>query len=181
MLEYGLDCQSRNSKSCVVNDGSLSDEVLRVAIGYRGTRSKLFRFLFRSKRWPEQWRRRTSPGSSRTNDRVHFSKYFQQRDNIHTELSFSLCISTLVKKTNWVTYQSYSSFQSCPSVSGNLGKCEGGTGWNANIVEWWPQTFPESSWDVRSRGVKTRVQSTRFQRFDCETKTWGVCVITNVV
>jgi hypothetical protein len=37
--EYGLDCQSRHSKSCVVNDGSLSTEVLRVVIGYQGTRS----------------------------------------------------------------------------------------------------------------------------------------------
>ena len=50
MSEYGLDCQSRHNKSCVVNDGSLSTEVLRVVIGYRSTRSKLFRFLFRSKR-----------------------------------------------------------------------------------------------------------------------------------
>jgi len=32
MSEYGLDCQSRHSKSCVVNDGSLSGEVLRVTI-----------------------------------------------------------------------------------------------------------------------------------------------------
>ena len=32
MPEYGLDCQSRRSKSCVVNDGSLSTEVLRVTI-----------------------------------------------------------------------------------------------------------------------------------------------------
>ncbi len=43
MLEYGLDCQSRRNKSCVVNDGLLSTEVLRVAIGYRGTTNKLFR------------------------------------------------------------------------------------------------------------------------------------------
>ena len=50
MSEYGLDCQSRHSKSCVVNDGSLSTEVLRVTVGYRGTRSKTFRFMFRSKR-----------------------------------------------------------------------------------------------------------------------------------
>jgi hypothetical protein len=42
MPEYGLDWQSRRSKSCVVNDGALSTEVLRVAIGYRSTRSKLF-------------------------------------------------------------------------------------------------------------------------------------------
>jgi hypothetical protein len=48
MSEYGLDCQSRRSKSCVVNDGALSTEVLR-AVGYWGTRSKVFRFLFRSK------------------------------------------------------------------------------------------------------------------------------------
>jgi hypothetical protein len=58
--EYRLDCQSRHSKSCVVNDGSLSTEVLRVTIlplvlvfsiynkqqkpfGYRGVRSKLSR------------------------------------------------------------------------------------------------------------------------------------------
>jgi hypothetical protein len=34
MPEYGLDCQSRRSKSCVVNNGRLSTEVLRVAIGY---------------------------------------------------------------------------------------------------------------------------------------------------
>ncbi len=32
MPEYGLDCQSRRSKSCVVNDGSLSTAVLRVGI-----------------------------------------------------------------------------------------------------------------------------------------------------
>jgi hypothetical protein len=30
--EYGLDCQSRRSKSCVVKDGSLSTVVLRVGI-----------------------------------------------------------------------------------------------------------------------------------------------------
>ena len=44
MSEYGLDCHSRRSKSCVVNDGSLSTEVLRVAVGYRGTRSKILAF-----------------------------------------------------------------------------------------------------------------------------------------
>ncbi len=48
MSEYGLDYQSRHSKSCVVNDGSLSTEVLKVVVGYRGTRSKI-RFMFRSK------------------------------------------------------------------------------------------------------------------------------------
>ena len=52
MPEYGLDCQSRHSKSYIVNDWSMSTEVLRV-IGYRSTRSKLFRFLFRSKEWSE--------------------------------------------------------------------------------------------------------------------------------
>jgi hypothetical protein len=31
LSEYGLDCQSRGSKSCVVNDGALSTEVLGVA------------------------------------------------------------------------------------------------------------------------------------------------------
>jgi len=51
--ENGLDCQSRRSKSCVVYSGILSTEVLRVGIGYRSTRSKLFPlFGFRSKRWP---------------------------------------------------------------------------------------------------------------------------------
>ena len=49
MSADGLDCQSRHSKSCVVTDGSLSTEVLRVVIGYRSTRSKLFCFGFRSK------------------------------------------------------------------------------------------------------------------------------------
>jgi hypothetical protein len=44
MREYGLDCQSRHSKSRVVYDGSLSTEVLRVVIWYRRTRSELFRF-----------------------------------------------------------------------------------------------------------------------------------------
>ena len=44
MPGYGLDCQSRRSKSCVVNDGSLSTEVLRVAVGYRGTRSRILPF-----------------------------------------------------------------------------------------------------------------------------------------
>jgi hypothetical protein len=39
--ENGLDCQSRRSKSCVVNNGTFSTEVLRVAIEYRSTRSKL--------------------------------------------------------------------------------------------------------------------------------------------
>ena len=92
MSEYGLDCQSRRSKSCVVNNGTLSTEVLRVVIGYRSTRSKLFRlFGFRSKRWPKQWRRRTSPGSRRTNNRAHFS---QQRDHGRAELCLRLCIST---------------------------------------------------------------------------------------
>ena len=40
MPKYGIDCLSRCSKSCVVQDGTLSTEV-----GYRGTGSKLFRFL----------------------------------------------------------------------------------------------------------------------------------------
>jgi hypothetical protein len=49
--ENGLDCQSGHSKSCVVNNGTFSTEVLRVDIEYRSTRSKLFRlFGFRSKR-----------------------------------------------------------------------------------------------------------------------------------
>ena len=43
MSVYGLDCQSRHSKSCVVKDGSLGTEVLSAGMGYRGTRSKLFR------------------------------------------------------------------------------------------------------------------------------------------
>ena len=45
MPEYGLDRQSRRSKSYVVNDGSLSTEVLKVTIGYRGTRSKMVRLV----------------------------------------------------------------------------------------------------------------------------------------
>ena len=49
MSEYGLDCQSRHNKSCVVNDGSLSAKVLRVVIGYRVTRSKLFRLVLKVK------------------------------------------------------------------------------------------------------------------------------------
>jgi hypothetical protein len=76
MPEYGLDGQSRRSKSCVVNDGSLSTEVLRVGIGYRGTRSKLFRFLFRSTRMAWEPRRRARQGSRRTNNRAHLSQYF---------------------------------------------------------------------------------------------------------
>ena len=55
MPEYGLDCQSRRSKSCVVNDGSLSTEVLRVAIG-TGTEVREVNcpVRLRSKRkWPE--------------------------------------------------------------------------------------------------------------------------------
>ena len=52
--EYGLDCQSRHSKSCVVSNGTLSTEVLRVDIVYRSTRSELFcLFGFRSKRMTE--------------------------------------------------------------------------------------------------------------------------------
>ena len=55
MPEYGLDGQSRRSKSWVLTDGSLSTEVLRVGIGYRRTRSKLFcLFDFASKRCPKQ-------------------------------------------------------------------------------------------------------------------------------
>jgi hypothetical protein len=46
MPEYGLDFQSRHSKSYVVNDGALSTEVLRVAIGYRSTRSRLSQVPF---------------------------------------------------------------------------------------------------------------------------------------
>ncbi len=45
MPEYGFDYQSRRSKSCVVNDGALSTEVLRVSIGYRSTGRKLFRLF----------------------------------------------------------------------------------------------------------------------------------------
>ncbi len=77
MSEYGLDCQSRHSKSCVVNDGSLSTEVLRVVVGYRGTRSKLFRLVSEVKRNVV----RTVPtGEARvrgTYIRVHFSQHLQ--------------------------------------------------------------------------------------------------------
>ena len=67
MSEYGLDCQSRHSKSCVVNDGSLSTEVLRVTVGYRGTRSKTFRFMFRSKELREE----AADGRAKDQGRVH--------------------------------------------------------------------------------------------------------------
>ncbi len=62
MSEYGLDCQSRRSKSCVVNDGALSTEVLRVAIGYRSTRRNCSVCLVRSK---ENDLRTSSTGESR--------------------------------------------------------------------------------------------------------------------
>ena len=39
-----VDSQSRLSKSCEVNNGSLSTEVLRVVVGYRGTKSKILPF-----------------------------------------------------------------------------------------------------------------------------------------
>jgi hypothetical protein len=71
----GLDLQSRRSKSCVVNDGSLSTKVLRVVIGYRRTRSMLFRFLVGSKRMTWEPHRRVRQGSRHTNNRVHFSQY----------------------------------------------------------------------------------------------------------
>ncbi len=111
--EYGLDWQSRHSKSCVVNNGTWSTKVLRVPIGYRSTRSKVFRlFGFRSKRCPKQWRRRASPGSSRSNNRAHFS---QQCDQDRTEISFrSDCISTL---TEW--YMTCSGFFTSYTVSGS--------------------------------------------------------------
>ena len=41
MPEDGLDCLSRRSKSCVVNDALLGTEVLRVSVGYRRTGCKL--------------------------------------------------------------------------------------------------------------------------------------------
>ena len=91
---YGLDCQSRRSKSCVVNDGLLSTEVLRVAIGYRGTRSMVFRFCFRSKRNGV----RTPPTSEERVRgeyiRAHFSEDFQQCDHNRKDLCFKHCIST---------------------------------------------------------------------------------------
>jgi hypothetical protein len=65
MSVYGLDWQSRRSKSCVVNDGSLSTEVLRVAVGCRGTRSKTLRFMFRSKEWREEAADRRAKGQGR--------------------------------------------------------------------------------------------------------------------
>ena len=76
MSEYGLDCQSRRSKSFVVNDGSLSTEVLRVAVGYLGTRSKIFRFMFRNKR---NGVKKPPTGEARARgaySRVHFSQHF---------------------------------------------------------------------------------------------------------
>ena len=94
MSEYGLDCHSRRSKSCVVNDGSLSTEVLRVAVGYRGTRSKTFRFMFRSKEWREE---AANEASQRSGARTAVStshSIFQQRDHSRAELCFKLCIST---------------------------------------------------------------------------------------
>ena len=88
MPENGLDCQSRRSKTCVVNNGTFSTEVLRVSIGYRSTRSKLFPlFGFRSKRWPNNG----ADGRVQGRGCAHFS---QQRDHGRAELSFRLCIST---------------------------------------------------------------------------------------
>ena len=70
MPEYGLDCLSRRSKSCVVNDGSLSTEVLRVAD------VNLFRSVFIRKREEMLGHRalRRSKGQRR---RAHFSRIFQ--------------------------------------------------------------------------------------------------------
>ncbi len=91
MPENGLDCQSRRSETCVVNNGTFSTEVLRVSIGYRSTRSKLFPlFGFRSKTWPNN----DADGRVQGRGCAHFS---QQRDHGRAELSFRLCIST--KKT----------------------------------------------------------------------------------
>ena len=78
MPEYGLDCQSRHSKSCVVNDGSLSTKVLRVAVGYRGTRSKVFRFLFR--------RRYTSINSSAAASMTEFREVKSTAEDLRVGL-----------------------------------------------------------------------------------------------
>jgi hypothetical protein len=49
MPEYGLDCQSRRSESCVLNDGSLSTEVLRVAIWVPRYKKQIVSFVLEVK------------------------------------------------------------------------------------------------------------------------------------
>jgi hypothetical protein len=96
MPEYGLDCQSRRSKSCVVNDGSLSTEVLRVAIWVPKYKKQVvpFSVLSRSKEWPKN--RADGRGNGRDAQITVPTSHsiFQQRDHSHTELCFKLCIST---------------------------------------------------------------------------------------
>jgi hypothetical protein len=76
MPEYGLDCQSRCSKSCVVNDGSLSTGTLRVAIGYRGTRSQLFRLGFSNKKRRKWVENRTERRGKRSEQHCTLLKDF---------------------------------------------------------------------------------------------------------
>ena len=79
----------------------MSTEVLRVSIGYRSTRSKLFRlfncsvcFGFRSKRCPNNGAdgRVQGRGAQITVPTSH--SIFQQRDHSRAEVSFRLCILT---------------------------------------------------------------------------------------
>jgi len=102
MSAYGLDCQSRRSKSCVVNDGSLSTEVLRVSIGYQSTRSKLFRFLFRIKENGLRTALRGVRAGPQTRTTVSTShRIFQECDHNLSELYFKFYISTYTVLLYW--------------------------------------------------------------------------------
>jgi len=75
MPEYGLDFQSRHSKSCVVNDGSLSTEVLRVVICVPRYKKWIIPFVLEVKEMAWEPRRVRGKGRDPQNP-AHFSQYF---------------------------------------------------------------------------------------------------------
>ena len=103
MSEYELDCQSRHSKSCVVNDGSLSAKVLRV-LSYQSTRSCSV-FCSEVKRNDlRSWNgealilgfsiefQQVIPGSVISNENVRVLKVFQFDISCEFLIRYSVCV-----------------------------------------------------------------------------------------
>ena len=91
MTEYGLDCQSRRSKSCVVNDGSLSTESSHVT---KVQTVELFCLCWGSKQWSNEPRRRARQGPRARTAVSASHKVLQQREHSRADLCCRLCIST---------------------------------------------------------------------------------------
>ena len=92
MTEYGLDCQSRRSKSCVVNDGSWSTESSDWIPKYKQLSYSVY--IWGSKKWSKEPRRRARQGPRARTAVSASHKVLQQREHSRADLCCRLCIST---------------------------------------------------------------------------------------